>query len=109
MESHSYLEDFGEEDLISFENKEKIHRVSKLKSICQKSLDKNGRTAQGLNASLSELNITAPDWMDEGVQCEILKLGEGQWVKGHVKIRVVVDFYPDQVTEPSSEPNTSDE
>jgi KGK domain len=108
MESHSYLEDFGDEDLISFESKEKIHRVSKLKSICQKSLDKNGRTAQGLNASLSELNLTAPDWMDEGVECEILKLGDGQWSKGRIKIRVVVDFYPDQTIETASEPNAFD-
>ena len=39
MESHSYLNEFSEEDLVSFENKEKIHRVGKIKSICQKSLD----------------------------------------------------------------------
>jgi KGK domain len=41
--------------------------------------------------------------MDQGVECEILKLGEKQWVKGRIKVQIVVDFYPDEEAKPLSE------
>jgi hypothetical protein len=45
MEDHVYLKNFDEEDLISFENKEKIYRISRLNNSCRKSTEKNGKTA----------------------------------------------------------------
>jgi KGK domain len=41
--------------------------------------------------------------MDQGVECEILKLGEKQWVKGRIKVQVVVEFCPDEEVKPLSE------
>jgi hypothetical protein len=41
--------------------------------------------------------------MDQGVVCETLKLGEKQWVKGRIKVRVIVEFNPDEEVKPLSE------
>jgi hypothetical protein len=43
-------------------------------------------------------------WVSEGINCEILRPGEG-WQKG--KVRLQVQFIPDELDEPSS-PNQSD-
>jgi KGK domain len=106
MENHLYLQDFDEEDLISFEDKEKIYRFGKIKSSCRKSIENKGKTAQGFSTLLSELTINSLEWMEQGVQCETLRLGEKEWVKGHVKVRIVVEFCPDQEGELSSELDT---
>jgi KGK domain len=103
MTDHSYLQDFDEEDLISFENKEKIFRISKLNNSCRKSTERNGKTAQGFYGALAESIISSLEWMNEGVECETLRLGEKQWVKGRIKVRVVVEFCPDEEVKPLSE------
>lgn len=41
--------------------------------------------------------------MTQGVQCELLKLGERQWIKGRVKAQVIVEFYPDEPVGSDSE------
>jgi KGK domain len=103
MKDHSYLQDFDEEDLISFENKEKIFRISKLNDNCRKSIENNGESAQGFHATLSRSIISSQQWMSQGVECEILKLGEKQWGKGRIKVRVIVEFEPDEEVKPLSE------
>ena len=35
-------------------------------------------------------------WFEEGTGCEILRLGAKDWQKGKVKIRVSLDFCPDE-------------
>ena len=44
------------------------------------------------------------EWVGEGINCEILRPGEG-WQKG--KVRLQVEFIPDEPEEPSN-PNQSD-
>ncbi|WP_316787444.1 KGK domain-containing protein [Thermoleptolyngbya oregonensis] len=51
----------------------------------------------------SEMNIDSRDasgsWFDQGVECEILKLGSSEWQKGRLKIRVSIEFCPDEPEE----------
>lgn len=103
MQDHVCLQDFDEEDLVAFENKEKIYRIGKLNDNCRRSTKKNVKTAQGFYTSISESIIFFQEWMDQGVECETLKLGEKQWVKGKIKVRVVVEFEPDEAVKPPSE------
>mgnify|MGYP002654622304 CR=1 FL=1 len=35
-------------------------------------------------------------WIEEGIDCELLNLGDPQWKKGKVRVRVVVEFLPDE-------------
>lgn len=36
------------------------------------------------------------NWLVEGVECEVLKIGSPGWQKGKVKLRVTLEFYPDE-------------
>jgi hypothetical protein len=103
MTNHSYLQDFDEEDLISFENKEENFRVGKLNENCRKSIENDGEAAQGFYNTLSRPIISSQEWMSQGVECDILKLGEKQWIKGRIKVRVIVEFEPDEEVKPLSE------
>ena len=35
------------------------------------------------------------EWFTSGAECKLLRLGESQWKKGKVRIRVEVEFVPD--------------
>jgi hypothetical protein len=44
-------------------------------------------------------------WFEEGVDCELLHLGDRQWKKGKLKIKTILEFYPE---EPEIENNVSE-
>jgi len=50
----------------------------------------------------SELSVdsynTPYNWFDQGVDCEILKLGSNTWQKGKLKIHVSIEFCPEGKT-----------
>ncbi len=46
-------------------------------------------------------------WFQDGVDCEILQLGAPQWQTGKVRLRLVVEFVPDEA--PEALPVTPDE
>jgi hypothetical protein len=35
-------------------------------------------------------------WINEGLRCEILKLGSNKWKKGKVRINISLEFCPDE-------------
>jgi KGK domain len=35
-------------------------------------------------------------WINEGVECELLELASPSWKKGKVKVKVTLEFYPDE-------------
>lgn len=35
-------------------------------------------------------------WVTDGVNCEVLNVSDGKWKKGKVKVKVVVEFCPDE-------------
>ena len=35
-------------------------------------------------------------WINEGLECEILKLGSNNWKKGKVRINISLEFCPDE-------------
>ncbi len=35
-------------------------------------------------------------WFDDGINCEILKIGAKGWQKGKIKIKVTLEFCPDE-------------
>lgn len=42
---------------------------------------------------------TPYSWFDQGVECELLKLGSSEWQKGRLKIHVSIEFCPDEPEE----------
>ena len=45
--------------------------------------------------SRHEERRTYAGWFDEGAECKLLRLGESQWKQGKVRIRIEVEFIPD--------------
>lgn len=35
-------------------------------------------------------------WIEEGLDCEILKLGDSSWKKGKVRVKMTIEFLPDE-------------
>lgn len=35
-------------------------------------------------------------WIEEGLDCELLNLGDSQWQKGKIRVEVSVEFVPDE-------------
>lgn len=42
-------------------------------------------------------------WIEKEMKCETLRLGEKQWKKGYIKVRIVVEFLPEQESEALSD------
>jgi KGK domain len=113
MENNSYLHDFDEEDLISFDNREKILRIQKVKDAFKntfyvqtdysgKHSQQTGKTAQAFHSDLFE-TVASGSWLSKGAVCEVLRLGEKQWTKGKIKVTFIVEFIADQEVELPSE------
>jgi KGK domain len=111
MKDNLCLQNFDEEDLISFNNREKIIRIKNVKNSCNSTFliptdykrQQIGKTAQALHSDMSEKIVASDQWLSKGVDCEVLRLGEKQWTKGRIKIQVVVEFYPDEEVKPLSD------
>lgn len=39
-------------------------------------------------------------FLNEGMPCEFLKLGSPRWRKGRLKVKLVLEFYPDEPESP---------
>ncbi|MEG3439085.1 KGK domain-containing protein [Pannus brasiliensis CCIBt3594] len=106
MSEHSYFSDFDDNDVVSFSelNLYKSRRLKYVMSeMCRSHID--SVITDYLNKSEIHGLPRYPGWMGDGVRCEALKLGSQKWQKGKIKIRVSVEFYPDEpevIEEPPS-------
>jgi hypothetical protein len=120
MLEHSYFSDFDDHDVIAF-SEENLYKSKKLKTamadICTNSMEQTVTTylqnAQFNYPKKIQVpqedgngNLYYNNWTGTGVHCEVLKIGSNQWQKGKIKIRVSVEFYPD---EPEIPPSPLDE
>lgn len=107
MEKSFPLSDCNDNDILSF--KDSMLKVGKVRGAVQKAF--KGTVAKTLSDSLKsqgvEINpggeIVGNDlfmfhskWFSEGIDCEVLQLGNKDWQKGKVKIKVSLEFCPDE-------------
>ena len=76
--------------------------VIKMKSAYSQSLIDQGYP---LNTSWNGNYPNYDDWFQSGVECKLLRLGESQWKQGKVRIRVEVEFIPDDESTEIDEPS----
>ncbi len=110
MHENSFLPNYGDDDVCSpYENE--MFKVGRLRETIKGAFI--GSIQQALNDVLMKAGLkfyTDKNWLGDGVDCEILKIGAKGWQKGKIKIRVSVEFCPDepeieeapQITEPES-------
>lgn len=106
MEDNSFLPDCGDDDVLQFRSE--MLRVGKVRKAVQNAFD--DEVAQTLSDSLKSQGVNiAPEsqiindeihifhwlWFREGIDCELLKIGAKGWQKGKVRIRLTLEFCPD--------------
>ncbi|MEG3969107.1 KGK domain-containing protein [Microcoleus sp. T2B6] len=106
MQKHIFLENYGNDDVFSFESK--IFKVSTLRAEMSNSFLPRLESAlqelcktPGLQINTSKydphFNRThQQQWFRDGIDCEALKIGAKGWQKGKVRIRVTIEFCPDE-------------
>lgn len=121
MHDNSFLPNYGDDDVCSSSDNA-MFKVGKLRETIkqafrysiQKALN-DVLTSKGLHFQTTSYNHvikmnSEKDWLGDGIDCEILKIGGKGWQKGKIKIRVNVEFCPDEpeieeapeITEPES-------
>ena len=101
IDTNEYLNQCDPKDVISFES-EKLVNVSKLKHIVNQSFYEYA--VDEIIATLanhSDLQ-NSNDWFYEGEECEILRAGSKGWQKGKLKVKVTLEFIPDEPEETKS-------
>lgn len=107
MQDNFQTEKCSENDVLEF--KSGTYRIEK---ILQKIVEFKSTLAKQIHDSLNEkkivvkpgvvpntTNIDYSRWFDEGIDCEILKVGAKDWQKGKVRLKVTFEFIPDEPEE----------
>lgn len=111
MNYDSYLQNCGDDDVISFS--QELVKFSRFKQALESTF--NGKIPDALIESLESHQIKGirikeyfydgrgrssqqvnRKWFAEGKNCEILKLGAKGWQKGKLRVKVTLEFCPDE-------------
>ena len=104
INTNEYLSNCNPKDVISFNNQQWIS-IAKLKSIvCDGLINSGIGSITKRIAEKSEFKNTRStnSWFYQGQDCEILRSGSPGWQKGKIKIKVTLEFVPDEVEEDKS-------
>ena len=110
MKDKFYLKNCGEDDVLSFGTT--MFKVDKLREEVNNLLNEY-KLGEQLKNSLTEKNLHINSscyfrgrnpqlfynkWFDDGINCEILRIGANGWQKGRViiKLNVSLEFCPDE-------------
>ena len=98
LEYNDHLKNLRDDDIL--EQTEKLFKVGKVKSALQSAFDNAIPDSLTRHLNNNQVQIAVQneltDWFTKGVDCQILKAGSDGWKKGKLKIRVIVEFIPDE-------------
>lgn len=106
------MQKFGDNDVISFA--EQMTKVGKFKEALNSAITNLGNElvewfeSQQIKGTKiydgSRRDFTNWKWFTEGKNCEILKIGAKGWQKGKIRLRVILEFEPEEpeTNEPES-------
>jgi hypothetical protein len=110
MEDNSYLPEYGDDDVLALASGE-MFKVGKFREALKSVCTEQNKIPNYLHAFLSEKGIkisggasaTKPILKD-GVDGEVLRIGAKGWQKGKWRIKVSLEFSPDEpeISEPES-------
>lgn len=106
MENNKYLQNCDDNDVLAFSS----HKVFKLgvfkqavRSIVSqlpRTIIESLRNKQGVDLPIHNEEYRL---IDKGINCEILKIGSNGWQKGKFRIKITLEFCPDE-PEPQEKP-----
>ena len=104
MEENSYLPECGDDDVLAFNaDLVKVGKFRDLVKFAFNDLNQIPDTLFGLLRT-NGVYINPQDAFGKGLDGEILKIGAKGWQKGKLRIKVSLEFYPDEpeISEPES-------
>lgn len=101
VDHNEYLSHCDPKDVISFSS-ENLTSINKLKTVVHGAFANAGITSIS-NYIHQNLNLQyGSTWFREGEECEILRASSSGWQKGKIKIKVTLEFIPDEPEEINS-------
>ena len=105
MEYNSYLQECGDDDVLSFSNA--MFKVGKFRDAVEYAFTDNAQVKATLSYALQEKKVALSNLREllrEGVDGEVLRIGSNGWQKGKLRIKVSIEFYPDEpeISQPES-------
>ncbi|AFY46505.1 KGK domain protein [Nostoc sp. PCC 7524] len=114
MEENFSLSNCSNDDALSV--KDKVFKILQIKEAIKKSF--SGELSNELYKALNNCGVSIDpggylvgnkfyrcnnQWFNQGIDCEILKPGSQGWQTGKLKIKVTLEFIPDQPNIPEPE------
>jgi hypothetical protein len=97
LEYNDYVKNLRDDDIL--EQNDKVFKFDQVKKTLQTAFDSvipsaliNHNTSQKVDIYARSQN----HWFSEGVDCRILKAGSNGWQKGKLKLKVTIEFIPDE-------------
>ena len=108
MEDNSYLPEYGNDDVLCLESG-KLFKVGKFREAVKSAFTDEKKVPSWLSSELSQEGVevnrsdTKKMW-EQGIDGEVLRIGSKGWQKGKIRIRISVEFCPDEpeITQPES-------
>jgi hypothetical protein len=91
MRNNSFSFNFSDESVVAFGSI--LHKAGRFREALKVVLTSEKILRDSLQ---NELRIFTKDWFENGIDCEVLELGDKAWRKGKIKIRVSIEFCPDE-------------
>ncbi|MBD2119438.1 KGK domain-containing protein [Trichocoleus sp. FACHB-262] len=91
MENHNFSFSFSDESVVAFGSI--LHKAGRFREALKVLLTRENISQK---SSQNELKIFTKDWFGNGIDCEVLELGDKAWRKGKIKIKVSIEFHPDE-------------
>lgn len=95
MENHSFIPGLADNGVFAFSHL--TQKVDKAKAAFEKIFIDNSSVARTISSNLdSILSSLPPTWFEQGVNCKILSSGYQDWQKGKLRIKITLEFEPDE-------------
>lgn len=98
LEYNDYVKSLRDDDIL--EQKERVFTFGKVKKTLQAAFNEIIPSALVKHNTDEKLEIYTrynSSWFSEGVDCRILKAGSSGWQKGKLKLKVTIEFIPDEL------------
>ncbi|NDJ21039.1 KGK domain protein [Nostoc sp. B(2019)] len=95
MEDNWYLQECSDNDVIS--SKDKLFKLGKFRDALNYAF--TNRVINIINGAFQEKKLPTPNTQElltSGLDCEILKIGSKGWQPGKLRIKVTLEFCPDE-------------
>lgn len=108
MEYNYYLQNCSNDDVIQFSNS--IHKIGQLKTAMELAINNENKLPSTLYSALREQGIISVNlaptqkMLGDGLDAEVLKIGAKGWQKGKIRVKISVEFEPEEpeTNEPES-------